>query len=265
MPRNRRKTRETPWLPKQYTKTTMLQRVAIFLALKPGRFFTPNQLRREVSDGWPIVDKFCMQLATVGLADVKICCLRAHKWNCDGSEDLPLKGLDTPEHLDDLPTDQLAIVYSASKKLVALVESGEFLQMIKRRRVCMSEPVNHRVINELIDKHPEPVTIRALKIAARASECHNDLAYRLEHLALSDWVVIEEVGRPGWAVKLNYAFYGCARWKISLSAGGWLRIQRANQDGKPLAMPKPKPRKERLAEELAAEALAAEKRAANAK
>ena len=232
----KRKPVPTPWLPEEYKKVTLCPRAAIYMALHPGTYFTWFQLCRRVSNSWPAIEKYCMRLAAVGLVLVKVFYLKAGKRRYDLSDDLLVGALATPEHLYDPPGNSITYAFAASPRLVKAVKSGEFLTMITRPRKAPDGPVNDRIIQTLLALRPQPITVKRLKAAIDASDSQPDIACRLEQLAAADLVDVTKPHLPSWT---NNGYYFAREWQAKLSAGGWLRIQRAHRDGVPLTVPKP--------------------------
>ncbi len=233
------KVKPTPWLPQLYQGATVRERAIVYMALNPSRYFTPYQLTRAVSEAWPAIEKYCQRLVAVGLVQLKVCYLRPGKRRYDTAP--VLMASDVPEHLSDLPDNQPIIAYAASPMLVERVKSGAFLKMIEREK-RKPTPINGRIIRVLAERHLKDVTVGRLQELAEVSESRPDLARRLEHLVAADWVVLTEQKIPGWAGPNDEAdrYYLAADWKVRLSAGGWLRIQRAKRDGVEPAIPKPR-------------------------
>jgi len=230
------------WLPKRYEKVMLLHRIAIYLGLNPGCYYTDWQLARRASKDRSSAVKYLLKLAALGLVEVKA----GRVTQCDSrrtnQDSLIVEHLDTPNNFYEMPAITAVVGYGATDKLVGMVRSGEFSAFIaKAKRPPLEPNITRRIMDKLAELHPASISVPKLKRLAFVSESMPALLYRLDQLAEAKLVVL--IGAAGrWQSRLypHERYYYALSFSVMLSAEGWLKIQRAQRDGVKLKLPKMK-------------------------
>jgi hypothetical protein len=196
------------------------------------------EVRRALSSSYDNkVKQACRRLALMGYVDVTVGVLQGARHSSSSL-------VTFPTDLRGIADSQFVMVYAGTSALREAYYSGALKeQLVDNWRERSKVPVNERVLRKLIELHPDSIKVKDLKAVAGVSESNPELAKRLEYLAKKDWVSVE-VFMPGHFRGEGKYWHG-GKWSVQLSAGGWLRVQQAANDGKQLVFPKPEPKKKK--------------------